>query len=119
MDDRLLRVESAVQDLVQSIGHLERRLAVMERAVAATGAADADISASPALPDRPGPSDLPARPARARDDLVTMLSFIGRTFVALGGAYLLRALTDAGVVPLPLGTAASRTSPSPTTRNGS
>ena len=105
MDDRLLRVESAVQDLVQSIGHLERRLAVMERAVAATGAADADISASPALPGRPGPSDLPAGPARARDDLVTMLSFIGRTLVALGGAYLLRALTDAGVVPLPLGTA--------------
>ena len=105
MDDRLLRVESAVQDLVQSIGHLERRLALMERAVAATGAADAEISASPALPDRPGPSDLPTRPARARDDLVTMLSFIGRTFVALGGAYLLRALTDAGVVPLPLGTA--------------
>ena len=34
-----------------------------------------------------------------------MLSFVGRTFVALGGAYLLRALTDAAVVPLPQGTA--------------
>jgi hypothetical protein len=34
-----------------------------------------------------------------------MLSFVGRTFVALGGAYLLRALTDAALVPLPQGTA--------------
>lgn len=29
----------------------------------------------------------------------------GRTLVAIGGAYLLRALTDGGVLPLPLGTA--------------
>ena len=34
-----------------------------------------------------------------------MLSFVGRTFVALGGAYLLRALTDAAVVPPPQGLA--------------
>jgi hypothetical protein len=41
----------------------------------------------------------------ARDVLVTLLSFTGRTFVALGGAYLLRALTDAAMIPLPQGTA--------------
>jgi hypothetical protein len=34
-----------------------------------------------------------------------VLSFVGRTFVALGGAFLLRALTDAAIVPLPQGTA--------------
>ena len=44
-------------------------------------------------------------PCSDRDDLVTLLSFIGRTFVALGGAFLLRALTDAAIVPLPQGTA--------------
>ena len=104
MDDRLLRVESAVRDLEQSIGHIEHRLAVIERAVAATGTADADAdaSAAPAFPAFP-PS--PVQPAFARDDLVTMLSFVGRTFVALGGAYLLRALTDAALVPLPQGIA--------------
>ena len=111
MDDRLLRVESAVRELEQSIGHIEHRLAVIERAVAATGMADANLSATPAppalpdLPDLRGLPDLPAFPALARDDLVTMLSFVGRTFVALGGAYLLRALTDAAVVPLPQGIA--------------
>ena len=111
MDDRLLRVESAVRELEQSIGHIEHRLASIERAVAATGIADANLSATPAppalpdLPDLRGLPDLPAFPALARDDLVTMLSFVGRTFVALGGAYLLRALTDAAVVPLPQGIA--------------
>ena len=108
MDDRLLRVESLVRDLKQSIGHIEQRLASIERAVAATGVSDADDSASSALPapsTRPAPSAPPALPALVREDLVTMLSFVGRTFVALGGAYLLRALTDAAVVPLPRGIA--------------
>ena len=40
MDDRLLRVESAVRDLFQSIGNIEHRLTAIERAVAATGAGD-------------------------------------------------------------------------------
>jgi hypothetical protein len=35
----------------------------------------------------------------ARDDFITVLSFIGRALVALGGAYLLRALTDSAVLP--------------------
>ena len=102
MDDRLSRVESAVRDLRQSVGNLEHRLAGVERAAAATGAGDADPAASPAHPDLPAASALPVP---ARDDLVTMLSFVGRTFVALGGAYLFRALTDAAVVRLPQGIA--------------
>ena len=112
MDDRLLRVESAVRDLEQSIATIEQRLAVIERAVAATGAdqAGADPSVLPAsgLPTHsglPASAGLSAFPVVSRDNLVTTLSFVGRTFVALGGAYLLRALTDASVVPLPQGMA--------------
>jgi hypothetical protein len=100
MDDRLSRVESAVRDLERSIGNIEHRLAVMERAAAEAGAGDADDSAAPAHPDLPAPL-----PVLARDDLVTILSFVGRSFVALGGAYLFRALTDAAVVPVPRGIA--------------
>ncbi|HMB78818.1 MAG TPA: hypothetical protein VKI43_02075 [Vicinamibacterales bacterium] len=100
MDDRLLRVEAAVRELEQTIGTIERRLAVIERAGAETVVtAPPDL---PALSDLPGP---PALPVLARDDLVATLSFVGRTFVALGGAYLLRALTDAAVVPVPRGIA--------------
>jgi hypothetical protein len=108
MDDRLLRVESAVRDLQQSIGAIEHRVAVIERAVAATGTGQADRPSLPVPPSDPASAAHlvePAHPAFARDDLVTTLSFVGRTFVALGGAYLLRALTDAAVLPLPLGTA--------------
>jgi len=65
MDDGLSRVETAIRDLEQSFGDIERRLAVIERAVAATGAgADPDPSAPPA---DPADADLPASPAlRAR-----------------------------------------------------
>jgi hypothetical protein len=107
MDDRLPRIESAIQDLAQSIASIERRLTALERAAAATGeaGADADRAVPAAHPEPPALLGAPALPVPARDGLVTMLSFIGRTFVALGGAYLLRALTEAGVVSRPLGTA--------------
>jgi hypothetical protein len=96
MNDRLLRIESAVRDLERAIGTIEHRLAVIERAVAVTDAGDASLSPPPASPAPPAAS------LAAREALVTTLSFIGRTFVAPGGAYLLRALTDAAVIPLPL-----------------
>ena len=110
MDDRLRRIESAVRNLEQSIGHIEHRLGIIERAIVAAGAPDLDAGVSvppapPAPPALPAPPDLPALSALAKDDLVTTLSFVGRTFVALGGAYLFRALTDAGAVPLPQGIA--------------
>ena len=44
MDDRLLRVESAVRDLEQSIGHIEHRLAAIERAVVETGAGGNELA---------------------------------------------------------------------------
>ena len=91
MDDQL-------RDLQLSIGRIEHRLDVIERAIAATGDAGALALAPPSRPALPG------LPGLGRDDLVTMLSFVGRTFVALGGAYLLRALTDAAIVPLAQGT---------------
>lgn len=96
MDDRLARVESAVGELRHAIAGVEQRLAAVERAIAATSLAEATVEVEPTAP---------ARRLVARDDLVTLLSFTGRTFVVLGGAYLLRALTDASLIPLPQGTA--------------
>jgi len=84
MDDRLSRLESSVRDL-------DRRLRALEQAGAATAVLDED-----------------ARPARdvasiSRDRSVELLSLVGRTFVALGGAYLLRALTDSATVLMTAG----------------
>jgi hypothetical protein len=96
MDDRLARVESALADLQQSIARAEHRIAAIEQSIATTADADDEAVTHTATPPLP---------SLARDDLVTLLSFTGRTFVALGGAYLLRALTDASLIPLPQGTA--------------
>ena len=95
----------------QAVGRIERRLAAIERSVAAPAASgpSSDLRPSDLPPYRalPAPPDLSVPPAAVSggDDLVTVLSFVGRTFVALGGAYLLRALTDAAIVPLPQGIA--------------
>ena len=95
MDERLSQIESAIRSL-------ERRVASIERAVGAVPPHESDTlepTSGTALSERPPLATLD------RDRVVTMLSFIGRTFVALGGAYLLRALTDARLVPLAAGTA--------------
>jgi hypothetical protein len=39
----------------------------------------------------------------AREQFTATITFVGRTFIALGGAYLLRALTDSGIVPRRIG----------------
>jgi hypothetical protein len=94
-DDRISRLESAIHDLEHSVRVLEHRVALVEQSGSAAispGRSDVATSASPATLVR-------------RDDLVTILTFVGRTCVALGGAYLLRALTDSGALPLALGVA--------------
>jgi hypothetical protein len=100
MDEDRRRVESLLRGLESSMARIDRRLTAVERAVAAI----TPLGDQHDLPDEPA---LPALPARAAipEDFVTLLSFVGRTFMALGGAYLLRALTDAAIVPLAQGSA--------------
>ena len=89
--------------LAASVDRLELRMAALEEAVAALRA----------LPPVPAPQDAdeplePAAlepPALDADDapptgwtLADTVTFSGRTLIALGGGYLLRALTDGGVM---------------------
>lgn len=108
MDERLTRVEAAVRELEQSVRAIDRRLAAIESSLAAAGPLGYRAALHvPALPPddhtdhRHGAVTLP----RSGPDIVTVLSFVGRTFVALGGAYLLRALTDSAVLPPRIGVA--------------
>jgi hypothetical protein len=87
MDDRLSRLEATVH-------RLEARLAALEHERGTY------VSAEPAADEESG-----ARPRIARDEFVTVLSYVGRTLVALGGAYLLRALTDSAILPQAAGIA--------------
>jgi hypothetical protein len=96
MDDRLATLEQQVRDLSGAVVSLERRLAAVEAGSAPT--------ASDGLPDAAAASAA-ARPT-SDITLVTVLSLVGRTCLVLGGAYLLRALTDAGTLPRVGGTVA-------------
>src|SRR4051795_4773246 len=82
MEDRLSRIEATVADI-------ERRLRAIEHA-------------APVAIEEP---DAPLVPIIQRDAAAEVLTMIGRTLVALGGAYLLRALSDSHTLPLPLGIA--------------
>jgi len=86
MDERLSRIEASIRDL-------DRRLQTLERGDQLTGAA--------ALEE----PDEPVAPLVRRETATEAITLTGRTLVALGGAYLLRALSDSHVLPLPAGVA--------------
>ena len=99
MDDRLARVESTVHDLERSLAAVEARLAAIEGPPAPDGDRPVPAAAPAIASAAPAGDEAAAPPFVARDDLISVLSLVGRTFVALGGAYLLRALTDSAILP--------------------
>jgi len=79
--DRLEELESRIQTLTRALQRVEARLERLEGAQ------------PPAPPEEALPRpELPEVPPG-------LLALVGRTIIALGGGYLIRALTDAGVVP--------------------
>jgi hypothetical protein len=101
MDDRLGQVELAVRSLEASLASVERRIAALERSGAAAVVASAADGSALVEPESSSPE--PVLPSIGRDDLVTALTYVGRSCLALGGAYLLRAISDAELVPRPVG----------------
>jgi hypothetical protein len=101
VDDRLAAIESAVDDLRSAIAHLDARLATLEGRAASVpeGVSDGGEAAPDAASQASGPA------ARGWRDPIAVLSLLGRLFIVLGGAYLLRAMTDAGAIPPPAGVA--------------
>jgi hypothetical protein len=88
-------IESRIGDIERAVHVLEARLDAYEQRAAVAGTPPAASIPSDQL--APGnESDL---------DAVLVLTFVGRTLVALGGAYLLRALTEARVLPTAVGLA--------------
>lgn len=95
MTDRLTELEARCAELAGELRRLEGRIATLERAPAA----------APARP-RGRASGAPA--ARAGSDVAAVmsgLSYVGRTLLVLAGAFVLRALTDAGTLPAAVGVA--------------
>jgi len=80
VDDRLSTLESRVDQLTRQVSDLERRISALDRREIAAQA----------------PASVPIGP---EPELGAVFSLVGRTLLALGGAYLLRALTEAGTLP--------------------
>jgi hypothetical protein len=100
MDDALGRIEERLQRVERAIATLDRRIAALERGE--------PIGADAEGATRSEPVAAPAAPAATSElsDLTVLLSLVGRTFMVFGGAFLLRALTHAGVLPRGSGIAA-------------
>lgn len=104
MDDRLSRLAADLETLSRSVRAMERRLAQVERALAGVA------SAPGPTPFAPGSE--PLHDVRAVRDAAGVAgpthshtALLGRSLVVLGGAYLLRSLTDSNVLPIPVGIA--------------
>jgi hypothetical protein len=90
IDRRLSEIDDAIHAILARLDALEARVPPPERAAAAR--------AEP--PAAPAASAAPVAPAAAgRGAPGGVLGFTGRTFMVLGGAFLLRALTESGVLP--------------------
>lgn len=96
MDDRLPQVEARIEEIVRALNGVEARLTTIERRL---DRADDSLLAGAQ------PQEVSAQPHRAGPDAIDVISLVGRTFVAVGGAYLLRALTDSGAVAPAVGIA--------------
>ena len=91
MAEDLRELATRVEELAREVGELRRRLAALEtRGVAPAG--------EPAAPPSP-PVGTEAPVAQAAGPAVGVVPLVGRTLMVLGGAYLLRAVSDAGVLP--------------------
>src|SRR5262245_8081988 len=95
MSDRLSGLEAHVQRLDELVACLTHRLDVVEGRIQPVEAVE-PRAATPAVR---------GERAKAPADHIVLLTLIGRTVMVVGGAYLLRALTQAGQISLPAGVA--------------
>ena len=93
MLDRLSYIDARLGEIDRALADVHRRIAALEA-----------LELRPAAVSRPG---IPPTASEAispllsagRPDVSSVASLVGRTFVVLGGAYLLRALTESGRLP--------------------
>lgn len=90
-------LERKVDELTRAVAAVESRLAAIEARPHAIVSPRSAVAAA-------GMRGLPGEDEES-GEVVTVLALAGRTCLVLGGAYLLRALTDGGTLPRPLGTA--------------
>jgi len=109
-DDRLARLEADLEEALSRLGRVEERLSSLEQgAVLREGPGEGGVSGRGLLAaeeDVPERIDLAATFAVSGEGrLVGGVPLLGRSLLVLGGAFLLRSLTDWGVLPTAAGVA--------------
>ena len=105
MEKRLERIESSLSELRESVRALETRLARLETADGRAGVpARAERVGEPGASSVPPPvpeaaTPAPLAPSVAFDPFGPVLPLAGRSVLVLGGAFLVRMLTEAGTLP--------------------
>ncbi len=94
MDKRIADLERTIADLTRTLDGLRERIGALE--------AHLDIRPQSLAPSA---SVIRSRATAAASDTTPVVTLLGRTCVVLGGAYLLRALTEGGSLPRAGGTA--------------
>lgn len=89
MSDRLTRLEARIDELSRGLAEVQRRLAIVE----------ARAPRSSSLEKAAAPAATPAPGQLVEPEIASDISLLGRTLLVLGGAYLLRALTDNQLLP--------------------
>jgi hypothetical protein len=100
LEGRVALIESALKDVSARLAALEGRTGPLEARPAAPEASTPVTAAiaAPAVPGVPVPA-----PAEEGAPVANALTLAGRSFLVLGGAFLLRTLTEAGRVPVVVG----------------
>ena len=93
MLDRLSYIDARLGEIDRALADVHRRIAALE----ALELRPSEVS-RPGIPPTASEAISPLLSA-GRPDVSSVASLVGRTFVVLGGAYLLRALTESGRLP--------------------
>ncbi len=104
MQDKLAPIETALELLLKQMQQLESRVSRLEGRDHLPAASPVAESSEPATVDTSITAASPVTPSESHT-VAHVLGLIGRTFLILCGAFLLRSLTDTGTVPLALGVA--------------
>ena len=102
MDDRYVRLESAVEQLRCAVESLQHRVEALEASRGEPGTSDAGVAGPDSIhPERRSLASAHAK--RDPYDPIVVLSLVGRLFLVLAGGFFLRAMTEAGVLAAPVG----------------
>ncbi len=99
VEERLARLEGKLEDLAGVILRLEKQVSSLAGAAALSGPAPEE-----AAPEAAGPEPVSlAAQLPAQGTVLNLLTRLGTSCLVLGGAFLVRALTDSGTLQRPLG----------------